>query len=171
MIIICYLITVLLADKVKIEHLKEIIVKYKLDFVSRDCPAELLKIRRNINCYSLFKRHCDCDSPIGLLSRKDTSMSRSKIKNLRKNPNISEEEIKRLNQQNKFEIIESPEVSLLHNFLLEFLSKKASKIGLFIHWDSDPLRFHEETQVKSSDISNLLLASLKVNVLYEFISA
>lgn len=165
------MITIVLANEVKIENIRSTLASFNVDLIPRKCSEELLTIRKNSTCFSLFNRHCDCNSPIGLLSRKDLSLPKSKLKNLRKNPNITEDEIKRLNEQKKLAIIDDPEIKLLHDLLRDLLSKGVRTIGLFIHWDSDPLKFKEEIQIHNSKITNVLLASLKEDILYEFITS
>lgn len=142
-----------------------------MDFLPKNCSEKILEKRKNEVCFQPIDRHCDCDTTLGILSRRGGVLTKRDIKRLKKrNPNMDEEMIARIAQQRMQELERAPETVQWFDFLQELLSSgEAFHIGLCIHWGWDPSVIKETRKFKKEAITKELLLSMEKDVLYEFI--
>ncbi|MFB0562055.1 MAG: hypothetical protein ACETWM_12700 [Candidatus Lokiarchaeia archaeon] len=142
-----------------------------MDFLPKDCSEELLEKRKGDVCFRPIERHCDCDTTLGILSRRGGVLNKKDIKRLKKrNPKMDEEMIARIAKQRMQELESAPETVQWFDFLQELLSSgEVFHIGLLIHWGWIPPVIKETRKVRKEDITKELLLNMEQDVLYEFI--
>ncbi|MFX0113646.1 MAG: hypothetical protein ACFFB3_03795, partial [Candidatus Hodarchaeota archaeon] len=126
-----------------------------MDFEQIACPSEILaSFSEPIGCFQPIKRHCDCDSPLGVISRRGGILSKTQLKKIRKRIRKTGEELARVIEQEKLKLESHPETIQWYNFLQELLSgERASYIGLYMHLTSKPLEIKEKHKLKQRDIT------------------
>ncbi|MHA2232588.1 MAG: hypothetical protein ACXAB4_08845 [Candidatus Hodarchaeales archaeon] len=138
-----------------------------MDFQPISCPSELGdRYSQLISCFRPIKRHCDCDTPLGLMNR---VLSKSQLKKWKKRIRKTGESLEQVIEQKKQTLKTHPEVAQWANLLRELLSKgNVEFLDLFIHWTSNPLIFKEKKTVRLANITKELLLEIKEDTIYSF---
>ena len=140
-----------------------------MDFNPLECPSELLEIRKSDRCYRPIRRHCDCDTTLGIISRRGGIFPKRKMKKLEKNPQITEEGLEKLMDEEKKSLLNNPETNQWFDFLRALLNGgDVWHMGLLIHWAPDPLIINEVIKIPQKEITKELLLKIKADTFYEF---
>ena len=167
---ICIHVIVSLSSHIERDLLDPILEKYDFDFLPRECPDEFQEKRRGDQCFQPFDRHCDCETPLGIIYRRKGVVTKKELKRLRKTFQSSPAELEEEITRRKELLKKYPETQQWLNFLTEILAQNDIwRINVIIHQQSDPFIIKRTERINDNEIMAELLLNLETDILYEFI--
>ncbi len=150
-------------------HLQPLLAEHQMAFVPVECSTAILKVRGNDRCYRPIQRHCDCDTTLGIIWRRGGSVSKRKIKRLRRHSSLSEEAMAEFVAAQKHQLEKAPETVQWYNFIHAILgTREVWHLGLILQWwDPKPAVIKRHEVVKKVDVTPEFLLSIEEEVFYD----
>ncbi len=182
----CFYITSVLPENVKLEELRPIFNKYNMSFVPIVNPYVQEQLKKGEMYFQATNDYCDCDTYLGMLDTSEAYkklLGSSKVRKLR-NKKWTELQIdewikNKLTDVNpKFKKLTEVEKrikyerweGLLKSLLTE---KNVDRVGILKHWysknlENEEIRIIKRRIVKFAEVCEDFLLHLKEDVLYDF---
>lgn len=171
---ICYQIILSVSKKVIRDHIHDILEKNDVDFLPIPSPDAIIQEKKNDHCFRPFNRHCDCNTTLGEYSRKKDTITKSKLRKMKKvysSPEEVENEVQRQIEAWKDLLRKDIETQRWVNFLQDIFSK-VWRICIILHWQSkDPFIIKRVEKRQHTEITTDLLLNIEEDVMYEFVKS